>query len=120
MSFMSLAAVPLLTLAACGGDSGSGDNAGPDAGLDLDAATSPNTLRIVTPDVVIEPGQEITYCYYFDMPNTEAVAIKRWASTMSQGSHHLILYFSDQAAQPAGTLGACGGQAISCDCPYDG
>lgn len=90
-----------LAFTACGGGSSS-DN--PDAAETTapDAAAGDN-LTVVTPDVVIQPGQEITYCYYFDMPNTDEVAVHKWASTMTPGSHHLILYFTDSSVA-AGTL----------------
>jgi hypothetical protein len=67
-------------------------------------------FQVRTPDVVIEPGQEITYCYYLRMPTSDEVGIKRWQSRMTPGSHHMILYFTPSEEQPAGTLTAsnCG------------
>jgi hypothetical protein len=48
------------------------------------------------------------------MPNTTDVAVKRWASEMSGGSHHLILYFTDDDSIEPGTLTPnCDTQAIS-------
>ena len=106
-------------VAACGGGSSAdgttdADDTTTDA-PDVDAAPQANTFTVTTPDVVIDAGDEVTYCYYFDMPNTTDVAVRRWASEMTPGSHHLILYFTDAANAPAaGTLTAnCDSQGIA-------
>jgi hypothetical protein len=78
-----------------GGGGGSGDLMPPARGF-----------QIVSPEITIMPGQEITYCYYFKTPNTEAFTIKRWASHMTDGSHHLILFFTPTLGQPEGTISA--------------
>jgi hypothetical protein len=51
-----------LTLLACGSPNPGGD----DDGVTPDSGDPPPTdgFRIVSPDVDIQPGQEITYCYY--------------------------------------------------------
>src|SRR5262249_25594026 len=96
-----------LTLVACGS---SGDRSAPDAGSSDDVPA----VKTVSPDIHIAAGQEIVYCYYFHMPNTSTVAIKKWVSDMTPGSHHMILYFTDTAVQPDGTLNTCeaGGAGI--------
>ena len=95
-----------LTLVACGGS----DRSAPDAGSSDDVPA----VKMVSPDIHIAAGQEIVYCYYFHMPNTSMVAIKKWVSDMTPGSHHMILYFTDTAVQPDGTLNTCesGGAGI--------
>ena len=67
-------------------------------------------FQIVTPDIDIQPHQEITYCYYFRTPNTEPMAIKKWVSSMTPGSHHLIMFTTPQDQMPPGTISAanCG------------
>lgn len=97
-----------LVLVACGGGGGSGDDTGDDApGPDADPGRQ---FTIVTPDTEILPGQEITYCYYTTVDIDEAVGVKEWSSTMSNGSHHLIVYFTDTALHPDGTMTTdCGG-----------
>lgn len=103
-------------LLACGGggmaaDNGGGDDAPPpppDAG---DPPPPARGFQLVSPDVMIEPGQEITYCYYFRTPNTEPMAIKKWTSSMTPGSHHLILFTTGNTdKRPPGTISAadCG------------
>lgn len=108
---MRLHPVVLLVLAACGS---SDPSSGPDAGADPDAAPDPGRgFQIVSPDVTIQPGEEITYCYYFRTPNTEDLVIKKWASEMTPGSHHMIMYTTPTDVMPPGTITAeeCGGFA---------
>jgi hypothetical protein len=92
-----------IALGACGndgsGDSGDGTNE-PDAG-------GPDTfaLTLQSPDTIeIFPGQEITYCWYFRTPNTKMLAIKRWMSSMTAGSHHLIMYTTQNDVMEPGTV----------------
>lgn len=102
-------------LLACGGGGMSADGGGDDAPPPPpDAGDPPPPTRgfqLVSPDVMIEPGQEITYCYYFRTPNTESMAIKKWTSSMTPGSHHLILFTTGNTdKRPPGTISAanCG------------
>jgi len=85
---------------------------GPEPSLDPDATSAPaRGFRVVSPDVTINPGQEITYCYYFRTPNTEELAIKSWSSEMTPGSHHMIFKTTTSDVMPPGTISAsnCGG-----------
>ncbi len=106
-SLGSIFVVVSMLVAACGsGDSGvPGDNDVPDAG-----AAPTEGFRIVTPDIPIQPGEEVTYCYYTTIPITREMGVKRWSSTMTPGSHHLILFFATGASMPDGTIEKdCGG-----------
>lgn len=86
---------------------------GEDGGEAVDAAPaadasprSPPDLRgfqIVSPQVEIDPGVEVTYCYYFRTPNTSDLSIKRWTSRMTAGGHDMILYLTAMDKQPPGT-----------------
>ena len=99
-----------LALAACGSD-GTGDDIG-----DVDAPPPGTTFRITTPDITIEAGQEITYCYHTTIPTTRAVGVKKWTSTMTPGSHHLILFMGSD--QPDGTIETnCGFGGSGLDLP---
>jgi hypothetical protein len=61
-------------------------------------------FTITTPDVTLPPSATASYCYYFHAPNTSALAVKRWTSDMTPGTHHAILY-AGVTGQPAdGTL----------------
>lgn len=73
-------------------------------------------FQIDTPEVIVGPGEEITYCYYFHTPNAETIGIRRWALTMGSVAHDVTLFATYDAAhlpadrQPAGTLASvdCG------------
>ena len=97
-------------LVACGGGGGgTGDDTGGDdaPGPDADPGLQ---FRIQTPDIEIQPGEEVTYCYYTTIDIDDAVGVKKWSSTMAQGSHHLIVYFTETAEYPDGTVTEdCGG-----------
>ncbi len=96
-----------LAFLGCGGGGTAGDDdvgdddTSPDAGDPPPPATG---FQIVTPDIEILPGQEITYCYYTTIDVDQAVGVKRWSSTMTPGSHHLIMYFTDAAQMPDGEI----------------
>jgi hypothetical protein len=79
-----------LALAGCGGGGTAADD-----DTDVDAGGDPPAegFRIQTPPIVIEAGQEVTYCYYTTIPTTRAMGVKKWSSVMTPGSHHLILFF---------------------------
>jgi hypothetical protein len=80
-------------LAACGGsgDDDGGDDGGDDDGPSIDAGAT-DSFDIVTPGIVIAPGDERTHCFYTTVPVDRAVGVARWSSTMSLGSHHMIVY----------------------------
>jgi hypothetical protein len=71
----------------------------------------PPGFAVRTPDFEVAPGSEGTWCYYFRLANTDALAIRRLTSTMSSGIHHLVLFTSEQEIQPPGSLtqGPCAG-----------
>lgn len=113
--------IAVLLLAACGTDYQ--DPPSPDATVpgyqDLAVPDAPG-FQVRTPDIVIPPGKEITYCYYFHTSNPTDTIVKSWQSKMTPGSHHMILYFTGKADQPDGTLdptGSCGGASDLGDLP---
>ena len=114
-SSLALAFVTVLA-AACGtepmgDDDGMGSGSGSGSGSGTGELPVPEQgFQIKSPKITIQPGQEITYCWYFKTPNTSAETVKRWVSRMTEGSHHLILYFTPTLAQPEGTVSAseCG------------
>lgn len=67
-------------------------------------------FQVLTPDIVVAPGEEATYCYYFHTPNAGTAGIRRWASSMGAGMHHMIPYATSASDgspiefQPPGTL----------------
>jgi hypothetical protein len=70
-------------------------------------------FQLQSPEIDIDPGQEITYCWYFRTPNTTPMAIKRWQSSMTPGSHHLIMYTTNSDILPVGTVSAANCGAVS-------
>ena len=105
-----LTIVAVIGLVACGSSPAQGpggdDQQQPDAAPAGDAGLQPPArgFQIQSPPVDINPGVEVTYCYYFHTPNTSELAIKKWASHMTQGSHHMILYLTPSDQQPPGTM----------------
>ena len=110
---IGFAFVLVTALAACkGGDTGTGGGGGDDTTMPDAAVLQPPTrgFQIVSPEITITAGQEITYCYYFKTPNTDLMVIKKWESHMEPGSHHMILFTTPTEVQPAGTISSttCG------------
>jgi hypothetical protein len=98
--FAVVLVVPFL---ACGAPGQSADQ--PDAQVS-DGGLPPPTrgFQIKSPTIDIDPGKEVTYCYYFHTPNTVDMSIKQWVSHMTPGSHHMILYLTPTDQQTPGTL----------------
>lgn len=98
-----LAFVLVTTLAGCGSP-GNADQ--PDAQTAGDGGLLPpeRGFQIISPTVDIDPGNEITYCYYFRASNTTALKIKKWASHMTPGVHHMIVYLTQDKMRDPGTL----------------
>jgi hypothetical protein len=93
-----------------GGAGGAGTGGGGAGGGGAGGAGGESpAFTIVTPDVTLQPTSTATYCYYFHAPNASALAIKKWTSDMTSGTHHLIVY-AGSAGQPADGLStdACG------------
>jgi len=65
-------------------------------------------FRIVTPNVDIQSGQEITYCYYFHTPNTGPLAIKQFTSHLPASIKRLNVVLTTTDLKPPGTLSASG------------
>ena len=109
-SSLGFALVLVTTLAACdgGGSTGGDDTTEPDAPGTIEPPA--RGFQITSADITIMPGQEITYCYYFRTPNTEPMAISKWKSVMTQGSHHMIMYTTTTDVMPPGSFSAsnCG------------
>jgi hypothetical protein len=98
----ALALVFAVVLGACSADDGGGgdDTNTPDGGGTIDEPE----LRLESPDIDILPGQEVTYCWYFRTTNTKPLAIKHWQSSMSPGSHHLIMFTTMTEIMPPGMV----------------
>lgn len=60
-------------------------------------ATLP-TFRIATPEIQIEPLQEISYCYYFRTPNNVPAAIRRFSSQKTAVVRQAV-FFTTESTQ---------------------
>lgn len=71
----------------------------------------PPGFEVRTPDFVVAPGATENWCYSFQASNPDALAIRRFASTMAPAIRRLTLFTSEQANQPPGSLtqGSCAG-----------
>jgi hypothetical protein len=99
------------TMFACGGSTTSNGNpdaasASPDAapGAELTPPPAGQGFQLVSPEITIKAGEEVTYCWYTTLPNTTVAGVKKWESRMTEGSHHLILYFTASADAADGTI----------------
>jgi len=101
----SLAFVLLTPLLACTATAQHDDPIGPDGPpADSGMQQQPPSFQLISPTVVVNPGAEITYCFYFQTSNTSELAIQRWASKMTPGVHDMILYLTPNDQQPPGTM----------------
>jgi hypothetical protein len=103
----------VLAIAACGGGTGPGDdgddgNDPPDANPNGDLPPPAMGFQLVSADIELAPYEETTKCWYFQTPNEAELAVQRWESQMTPGSHHLIVYFtSTQIAAPGTVVEDC-------------
>jgi len=107
MAMRKLAFV-LIAAAACGKSPSTGgddDQMTPDADM-TGSNTEPLAFEITSTPILLPHGMEFTKCFYFHTSNTSPVAINKWISDMTPGSHHLIMYLNTSgASQPAdGTI----------------
>lgn len=80
-------------------------------GSDNSLPESKLAFTIQSSDLTLQPGQEITKCFYFHTPNADDAVVNKWVSDMTPGSHHMIVFTSLTASmQPAdGTIDDCSG-----------
>jgi hypothetical protein len=67
-------------------------------------------FEVTSTDLTLAPGEETTKCFYFHTSNTTVVAINKWVSDLTPGSHHMIFYQTlGGTPPPDGTIDDCGG-----------
>jgi len=89
----------LMSVAACTSD-----------GEEVLTASEP-AFEIASAPITLQPGEETTKCFYFTTPNSEMVAINKWVSDMTPGSHHMIMFRTLVGTQPPdGTVDNCSGR----------
>ena len=97
------------TLGACGGggpgDDGGDDGTTPDGNNTTGDLQPPeHGFQLRSPDITLQPNEEVTKCWYFAAPNTANIGVTRWESKMSPGSHHMIVFLSNTQQQAPGTV----------------
>lgn len=115
----------VLAAAACGTGGTTGNDTpdaassgNPDANPSADLAPPPagQGFQLKSPEITIPAGSEHTYCWYTTVPLAQPAGVKLWESKMTPGSHHLIVFFTQTAQAPDGTLqdncGLLGGGGI--------
>jgi hypothetical protein len=91
-----------VALAGCGG---SEDSAVEPAGPEPLGAKGDFALE--TPDIELAAGEERTDCYFTTLKNAAGVGVRGYRSAMTEGSHHLILFYLSEPLRPDGTLEPC-------------
>jgi hypothetical protein len=102
------------TLVGCGGSSESSSDP-PDAPTTETGFQPPvHGFQIVSPTIDVDPRAEITFCYYFRTSNTSPLSIQKWASRMTPGVHHMIVYLTPEKLREPYTFATekCGLAAI--------
>src|SRR5690349_14729619 len=99
-------------LSACGSDGPMGaGGAGGSGGSGGSGGLPPpsNGVQIITPSFTLNPGDEVFKCFYTSLASNVDVAAAKFSSVMASGSHHFILYTTQNPIQPDGTFVDCGG-----------
>lgn len=131
LSFASVILLTSVALAACGDDTGgtgggggegsstsaettgattatgSGSTASSATGSTGSGVVDPNAITITLDEFVVQPGEEVYKCQNFANPFGEDADIQEFESHMTPGSHHLLLFYRDDAED--GPLEDCSG-----------
>ena len=103
----SVAFVLLTPLLACTATAQPVDQLPPDGQTTDGGSNMPppaHGFQLTSPAIDVNPGVDITYCYYFHTSNTGELTIQRWASHMTSGVHDMILYLTTNDQQTPGTM----------------
>jgi hypothetical protein len=81
----------------------------PDGQTTADGGMPPpaHGFRLTSPDVAVNPGADITYCYSVQTTTGE-MAIQRWASHMPPGAHDMIVYLTQTDPGASSPTTDCG------------
>jgi hypothetical protein len=82
------------TLAACSGKTNGNNNASPAAGV-----AAGTTYSLTFGPVTAQPGEEHTKCMVMRLGNTAALHVGTIHNVLSQGSHHMIVYRSNETTE---------------------
>lgn len=94
--------------AGSGGDTSTGGTGGAEPGT--------TTLKAQVGPLTVSPGDEAVKCVTVGLGNEQSVFVRRFRTTLHDGSHHMIVYTTDQAPNPdpvpCQSFGVGGGSAI--------
>ena len=104
----TLLVLTTLSAVACGSNmsSNSGDDANSNP-IDAPGTTGdPVAFEVTSTDFTLTAGTEVTKCFYFTTSNTDTVAVHKWTSMMTTGSHHMIVFLNPPGVSqpPDGTI----------------
>lgn len=122
---LALGCAPKVSGSAGGGGGGAGGSAG-GGGETTSSTSSSETTATTEPDATllkaeygpfsIPSGEEAVKCIVVALDNAEPVIVRRFRTTLNEGSHHMIVYKSDQPPNPTPfacqSFGVQGGSAI--------
>jgi len=105
----SVAFVLVIPLLACSATVSQIEPPPPDGATDGGGGDAPSTMlpvgfQLASPTIDVNPGVEVTYCYYFHTSNTRDLMIQSWASHMTAGVHDAIVFLTPTDQQTAGTM----------------
>jgi hypothetical protein len=86
------------------GDSNGGGGGSDGGPADAAIIVEPPTFTVVSPTIDVPAKSDSTYCYYFHMPNTANVSIKKWASHLTDGATQLTLFLTETDKGPDDTM----------------
>jgi hypothetical protein len=92
----------------CSHNTGGGGGGGGGGGPDAPGPGGTPAFEILTKDVTLQPGEQITYCYYTHTSNTTTAIVNKWVSDMTPGSHHAIVFTGGANQMPDGTIDSSG------------
>src|SRR5262249_368725 len=75
--FAIAASVFVIACGQHGGGGGGGGGGGPDS-----STSAVPAFEIKSADVTLQPGEQITYCYYTHTSNTTTALVNKWVSDM--------------------------------------
>jgi len=90
------------TSAADGDDVAVGDDTANDVAVDSDSAADTSTITTRTLSLggwTLQPGEETTRCMVVRLGNRDKIFVPRIRTTLSQGSHHFIVYRTNETEE---------------------
>lgn len=58
-------------------------------------------FQVTSPPITVEPGQDVTWCWYFRTPNQATLAVKRFASQLGPAARGVVFFTTTENGRPA-------------------